>query len=189
MQISGFYLLALVLLLSLSMSSSFAFGQQAKEIEKLTKIIKSKIQHDKSIQDSSIIILSMNVQIDDLEVEKNSSLNRIAAPRFHKTRFCYTKGFNLRFYVLSSNSYKNDGFLQIKKSGNFNKTPEKSNASKVKFFHKIIDSSLDLNITHFDYPLNYYEEFELSLSLEKKAPGCAVAIVTIYPQKAPSEKN
>lgn len=156
-------------------------AQSADEIEKLKQIIKSKIKQDAIEQDSNLVLFT-------LPLCANTSLNRQNSKQLMgndcfmvSTRFCHSAGFNLRFYVLSSNAYHNDAGLKIFKSGKFTQVPETFDTAELKFFHEVVDSSGDLEITWYDYSMKYYEEFQLVLSLARKEAGCALVIVTVYP--------
>lgn len=177
---SIFSLFFLILLVNLTEQLK---AQPADEIEKLKQILKSKIKQDALKQDSNLILFTLPLYVGKNSNRQNSK-QLMSNDRFMvSTRFCHSAGFNLRFYVLSSNTYHNDASLKIFKSGKFTQIPETFDTAVLKFFHEVVDSSGDLDITCYDYSMEYYEEFQLALSLARKEAGCAIVTVTVYPQK------
>ncbi|MEL7587114.1 MAG: hypothetical protein AAGU19_10415 [Prolixibacteraceae bacterium] len=185
MKMDYMFIISLAISFSLAVATTNkAISQTVNETDELAEIVKKKIKHDAIEQDSNLILFTMPLYVNENSLKRKDPRKMPDIDHFVKsTRFCYSKGFNLRFYVLSSKKYHNDARLEIYRSGKFDKIPDVINQAEVKFFHEVIDPSADLDVSWFDYPLRYPEEFKLLFSLTRKEAGCAVVIVTVYPQK------
>lgn len=183
--ISNLFTISLAVSLSLAVATvDEAIAQSGSETDDLIEILKKKIKHDAVEQDSNLILFIIPLYVDENSLKRNNPREMSNTDHFVKsTRFCYSKGFNLRFYVLSSKKYRNDAKLEIYRSGKLGKIPDVMNQSEVKFFDSVIDPSVDIDVSWLDYSLQYYEEFKLIFSFTRREAGCAVAIVTVYPQK------
>ncbi len=159
-------------------------GQENIEVERLKSIVLDKIKEDAVLQDSNIVLFNKEILVNEKKMGNANTLELIDYSMFsQKNRFCYMKGYNIRFYIIASNKFDNNCRLDIFKSGGFDKVTTDLNSLKVYFHKELIDSSDDDKVTIYDYPLLLKEEFEIKFSLEHNKAGCAVLFVVVSPLK------
>lgn len=157
------------LLLLLITISNYCFSQTTCNLSGLAKEVRQSIDQDKKKPDNIFIIEQLT-----LSVKYESMKEREVAKAHHI--FSYNAGFTFRFYVLSSNSKGNNATLKLYKRSEDDSIPNILLTS-------ITDKSGDKKASILEYRNNQSSDFYLELSLEKNKPGCAAAMVAVYPNK------
>ena len=131
--------------------------------------MRQSIDQDKKKPDNIYIIepLTLSIGYESLKKKEVIKAQHI---------FSYNAGFTFRFYVLSSNSFKNDAILKLYRRSEDDSMPNILLTS-------VTDKSGDKKASILEYRNIRSSDFYLELSLEKNTPGCAAALVTVYPNK------
>lgn len=157
------------LLLLLIIICANCFSQITCNLSDLTKRVHQKVEQDKEKLDNIFHIKQLTLNT------KYEAMKKVEEIKAHHI-FSYNAGFTFRFYVLSSDSKGNNATLKLYQRNEDDSIPKILLTS-------ITDKSGDKKVSILEYRNIQSSDFYLELSLEKNTPGCAAAMVAVYPNK------